>query len=69
VNTHLGVFKASVDEWKSLPDDKKLKYVQESEKLRAEFLKATAEWNEKKAKAEEPAKVNVKLKSTKGKEE
>ena len=55
-------------EWKGLPEEKKSKYVAESEKLKAVYIKAKANWDEemkKSGKSEDLEKLNEKLKVVK----
>ena len=57
-------------EWKSLPEDKKSRYVAESEKLKAVYIEAKAKWNEaieKSGKSEDLEKLNEKLKVARNK--
>ena len=57
-------------EWKSLPEEKKSKYVAESEKLKAVYIEAKAKWNEaieKSGKSEDLEKLNEKLKVARNK--
>ena len=57
-------------EWKGLPDDKKSKYVTQSEKLKADYIKAKAKWDEsikKSGKSEDLERLNEKLKIVKNK--
>ena len=65
-----GLFRSLLEEWRSLPEPGKQKYIQQSEKLKAEYIEATAQWNEKMAgsgKAEELQKANERLKTVKSK--
>ena len=65
-----GLFRSLLEEWRSLPEAGKQKYIQQSEKLKGEYIEATAQWNEKMAgsgKAEELQKANERLKTVKSK--
>jgi hypothetical protein len=59
-----------IDEWKSLPEETKKKYIEMSEKLKVEYLKNMEQWTDKvnkSGKAEDLEKANEKLKSLKHK--
>ena len=63
-----GLFRLLVDEYKLLPDEKKTKFIAESEKLKPEFFDAMEKWNEritKAGKAEDLAKAKERLKTVK----
>jgi len=70
LNLILGLFRVIIDEWKSLPEETKKKYIEMSEKLKVEYLKNMEQWTDKvnkSGKAEDLEKANEKLKSLKHK--
>ena len=57
-------------EWKVLPEEKKCKYVAESEKLKAAYIEAKDKWEKailKSGKSEDLEKLNEKLRVVKNK--